>query len=122
MASPSKYTSGHVRVTEPEPPAATVAAFTGELAGWVAHMKKVQHLSTPRAVIACEPFKKLAGMGPAIVPLILTRYVDVEIPWAALLARLHPEAKLADGLTGDAWAERERWFEWAEKRGLLQRT
>ncbi|MBC7793739.1 MAG: hypothetical protein H7Z43_08520 [Clostridia bacterium] len=98
----------------------TKAAFLAYLAQWEKHMDSTSHMSFPSARVNCDAFDKLTAMGDTIVPLIFEKYVDIETPWAAVLAKIKPGHGGGDGLLGDPSVARDQWFAWAKKEGIVR--
>ncbi len=64
-------------------------------------------------------YQKIIGMGPAVVPLILSELEQEPDHWFWALEAITDENPVAESDAGDIEASHRTWIQWGRAKGLL---
>ena len=80
---------------------------------------KTRHLSNTAQISLVFSYQKIIGMGPAVVPLILSELEKEPDHWFWALEAITDENPVAESDAGDIEASARVWVQWGRDRGLL---
>ena len=79
---------------------------------------KTRHLSNTAQISLVFSYQKIIGMGPAVVPLILSELEQEPDHWFWCWRPLRTRTRLPR-VTGDIEALARAWIQWGRAKGLL---
>ena len=80
---------------------------------------KTRHLSNTAQISLVFSYQKIIGMGPAVVPLILSELEKEPDHWFWALEAITDENPVAESDAGDIEASARVWVQWGRDKGLL---
>ena len=80
---------------------------------------KTRHLSNTAQISLVFSYQKIIGMGPAVVPLILSELEKEPDHWFWALEAITDENPVAESDAGDIEASAREWIQWGRDKGLL---
>ena len=80
---------------------------------------KTRHLSNTAQISLVFSYQKIIGMGPAVVPLILSELEKEPDHWFWALEAITNENPVAKSDAGDIEASARVWVQWGRDKGLL---
>jgi len=78
-----------------------------------------RHLSNTAQISLVFSYQKIIGMGPAVVPLILSELDKEPDHWFWALEAITDENPVSENDAGDIQASSRAWVRWGRDRGLL---
>ena len=100
------------------PPPRQLATQFRQLAerGW----SETRFLSSPTAIATHPAYQRIIGLGPQVIPLILTEMATTPGQWFWALAALTGENPVADSDRGDVAAMTAAWLAWGRANGWIE--
>ena len=80
---------------------------------------KTRHLSNTAQISLVFPYQMIIGMGPQVIPLILSELEKDPDHWFWALEAITGENPVAKNEAGDMEASAEAWIRWGKQNGLL---
>jgi hypothetical protein len=80
---------------------------------------KTRHLSNTAQISLVFSYQKIIGMGPAVVPMILSELEKEPDHWFWALEAITDENPVAESDAGDIEASARVWVQWGRDKGLL---
>jgi hypothetical protein len=80
---------------------------------------KTRHLSNTAQISLVFSYQKIIGMGPAVVPMILSELEKEPDHWFWALEAITDENPVAESDAGDIEASACVWVKWGRDKGLL---
>jgi len=80
---------------------------------------KTRHLSNTAQIALVFSYQKIIGMGPDVVPLILSELEKEPDHWFWALEAITDENPVSESDAGDVEASARVWVQWGRDRGLL---
>ena len=80
---------------------------------------KTRHLSNTAQIALVFSYQKIIGMGPDVVPLILSELEKEPDHWFWALEAITDENPVAESDAGDVEASARVWVQWGRDKGLL---
>ena len=80
---------------------------------------KTRHLSNTAQISLVFSYQKIIGMGPAVVPLILSELEKEPDHWFWALEAITDENPVSESDAGDIEASARVWVQWGRDKGLL---
>ena len=80
---------------------------------------KTRHLSNTAQISLVFSYQKIIGMGPTVVPLILSELEKEPDHWFWALEAITDENPVAESDAGDIKASACVWVQWGRDQGLL---
>ena len=80
---------------------------------------KTRHLSNTAQISLVFPYQMIIGMGPQVVPLILSELENEPDLWFWALEAITGENPVTKNEAGDMEASAQAWIRWGKQNGLL---
>ncbi len=80
---------------------------------------KTRHLSNTAQISLAFPYQMIIGMGPQVIPLILSELENEPDHWFWALEAITGENPVTKNEAGDMEASVQAWILWGKKNGLL---
>ena len=80
---------------------------------------KTRHLSNTAQISLVFPYQMIIGMGPQVIPLILSELEKKTDHWFWALEAITGENPVAKNEAGDMEASARAWILWGKQNGLL---
>ena len=80
---------------------------------------KTRHLSNTAQISLVFPYQMIIGMGPQVIPLILSELEKETDHWFWALEAIAGENPVAKNEAGDMEASARAWILWGKQNGLL---
>lgn len=80
---------------------------------------KTRHLSNTAQISLVFSYQKIIGMGPAVVPLILSELEKEPDLWFWALEAITDANPVSESDAGDIEASARVWVQWGRDKGLL---